>query len=418
MTHSPVGASSCERWWNCPGSNALIETLPKAETSKYAAEGTAAHAVAEKVLRNRVAYNAVWPASSLVGEIIEVDDFQIKVTEEMAESAELYTDTILQDAQEIGCTLFYSCGDKGHLLDKKDQTRIYQPWVNIEKSFELTDVDKEARGTNDASIQRPGEKLIVYDFKYGKGIPVEATENKQMLYYAIGAAGENLMSFKEIELVIIQPRADHALGPVRRWKTTPQYLKTFKDELGRRIRATRTSTETSTGKWCRFCSAKLICPAVRTTVNETAKADFQVPMTRSTLPKATELTPEEIKLFLDNADILENFIEEIRTYAFNLLDRGGIIKGYKLVKGGKTHRKWENEEIAASMLALEFGDDEIYETKLKSPAKIEKLSKGAKDVVESYTTRPEGKLVLTRDEDLRDKQLPTAISDFADIDLG
>lgn len=424
LGHSLVGASSCERWWNCPGSNALIATLPTPPNTKYAAEGTVAHALCEDVLRNKVHFDARWNATAKIGEIYEEDDYQFEVTEEMAEAANLYVNTILADAKRIECNLRKSVQLSGNNKeawkhwDVPTQERINQRWVNIEQSFTLDDVDSEARGTNDASIYVPGETLIVYDFKYGKGVPVEAIENKQMLYYAIGAAGDKLMEFKSIELVIVQPRAEHPQGPVRRWVTTPQYVNAFKQELAKRIKATRTSDKTETGKWCRFCNAKMICPATRTKVNEIAKIDFQEPAKPNTLRTPDQLTPLELKTLLDNADLIENYIKDVREYAFNLLNRGGTVEGYKLVKGGKAHRKWENEELAASMLELEFGEDEIYKTSLKSPAQIEKLGSSAKEVVELYAVRPDSKLVLAKDEDVRERQNQKALADFDDIDLG
>lgn len=48
--HSNLGASSAKRWMNCPGSNALIEHAPPEQSSKYAAEGTAAHWVGEQLI--------------------------------------------------------------------------------------------------------------------------------------------------------------------------------------------------------------------------------------------------------------------------------------------------------------------------------------------------------------------------------
>ncbi len=409
MTHSQVGASSCERWWNCPGSNALIARLPKAETSKYAAEGTVAHTICEQGLRTMINHpnNAICTCTGSIDREYEEDDFVIKVTEEMAEGSQLYQTTIKEDAIRIGCI---------------SNDRLNKDWINIEQSFELTNVDAEARGTNDASILVPGETLIVYDYKYGKGIPVEAIENKQMLYYAIGAAGDKLLDFKSIELVIIQPRASHPEGPVRRWVTTPDYVAKFKSELGVRIRKTREeSAQTQTGKWCRFCNAKMICPAMRTTVNNVAKMDFQAPVAKNVVRRPMDLTKDELKLFLDNAEILENYIKDVRAYAFNILDKGDIIEGWKLVRGGKCHRKWreDDEETLATMLELEGLDyDKLFTRKIKTPAQVEKLLKGGKEIVASYSYKPEGELTLTRDEDLRERQTPTAISDFADIDIG
>ena len=47
-----LGASSAARWMNCPGSVQLAESLPEQDTTtKYAAEGTVAHALAELALR-------------------------------------------------------------------------------------------------------------------------------------------------------------------------------------------------------------------------------------------------------------------------------------------------------------------------------------------------------------------------------
>lgn len=428
VKHSSVGASSCERWWNCPGSNALIAKLPPAAPSKYAAEGTAAHALCEHVLRNKVDYNAKWDATYCIDEIYEADDFQFKVTEEMANAANLYVNTILEDAQRIGCNLRKSVQLSGKnkeawkAWDKETQERINSLWVNIEKGFELKDVDTEARGTNDASIFVPGETLIVYDFKYGAGIPVEAQENKQMLYYAIGAAGEQLMDFKAIELVIIQPRAEHPLGPVRRWVTTPEYIAQFKQDLKQHIAETRKpGAQTCTGKWCRFCTAKIICPAMRDKSYELAKIDFAVKPEKNAIKHPSMLTPAELKLFLDNADLLEQYIKDVKAYALRILDNGGTIEGYKLVRSNKTHRKWgDTEENIASMLALELGiePESLYSKALKTPSQVEKTlgnSKKVKEIVAAYCYRPEGELKLARDEDLREKQTPTAIADFQAI---
>ncbi len=419
MAHSPVGASSCERWWNCPGSNSLIATQPPADTSIYAAEGTAAHELAEQMLKLVLCApgNKYPVGDGMIGETKEVDGFNIKITEDMNEAVKLYVETIISDAVENGCTL-RNASPNGHLHDKKDIDRVYSPWLNIEKQFHLKDVDEEAFGTNDASLIRPGEKLIVYDFKYGRGIPVEAVENKQLLYYAAGVAGDDLLSFKTVELVIIQPRAAHPEGPIRRWSTTPEYVLEFKNELKKRIQATREKdAPLSAGKWCKFCNAKLVCPAMKDKIADTARMDFGLVPARNVLPKPEQLTPEQLRVFLDNAELLEDFIKSVREYAFGFANRGGNIPGYKLVHSDNTRRKWIDEKRAAVMLELEFGEDKVYEVKLKSPAQVEKISKAAKARVAELCCKPEGKLTLVRDTDVREGQTARALSDFQNIDI-
>lgn len=419
MTHSRVGASSCERWWNCPGSIALNAKLPAPSPSKYAAEGTAAHALCEKVLKNKINYDCKWNADSEIGEPYEADGFTFKVNQEMADAVNLYVDTILADIQRIGCTIETSIKLGGGKVDKRDTTnkRVYVPWTNVEKDFYLKDVDEDAYGTNDASIFVPNDTLIVYDFKYGAGVPVEAVENKQMMFYAIGAAGKDIANFKHFELVIVQPRAEHPQGPVRRWVVSRERIAQFKRDLREHIAKTREpNAPTCAGKWCRFCNAKMICPSMRDKSYEMAKIDFQKPVSENKLRAPQDLTPHELKLFLDNAELLENYIKDIKDYATKVLESGRAIEGYKLVKSSKTHRKWkgDNEDVTASMLGLALGVDaeSLYSKTLKTPAQVEKMVKGSKEVLTDYWYRPEGKNTLVRESDEREKQTPSAIADF------
>ena len=45
MAHAKLGPSAAERWFNCPGSIRASEGMPN-NSSVFAAEGTAAHALA------------------------------------------------------------------------------------------------------------------------------------------------------------------------------------------------------------------------------------------------------------------------------------------------------------------------------------------------------------------------------------
>src|SRR3546814_4893751 len=87
--------------------------------------------------------------------------------------------------------------------------------------------------TGDAVLYRPSTgELRVYDLKYGRGVPVEVERNSQELYYGLGATmAEPGRLVNTVELVIVQPRAPHRDGPVRRWETTGMELLDWAVEL-------------------------------------------------------------------------------------------------------------------------------------------------------------------------------------------
>ena len=72
--HSPLGASSAERWMECPGSVALIKTLGLQEPTDeplYRVRGTAAHTVIERSLKGPL---APWEQIGDTVEGVEVDE--------------------------------------------------------------------------------------------------------------------------------------------------------------------------------------------------------------------------------------------------------------------------------------------------------------------------------------------------------
>ena len=75
------------------------------------------------------------------------------------------------------------------------------------KSLDFSDWAPEGFGTGDCIIVAD-DLLEIIDFKYGKGVRVEAENNPQMRLYALGAIklyGE-LYDIKRVRMSIIQPR--------------------------------------------------------------------------------------------------------------------------------------------------------------------------------------------------------------------
>ena len=61
-----------------------------------------------------------------------------------------------------------------------------RPHIALETKLDLTDWIPDGFGTADC-IMIGGDKLLVADFKYGKGVKVAAEDNPQMQIYALGA---------------------------------------------------------------------------------------------------------------------------------------------------------------------------------------------------------------------------------------
>lgn len=241
INHSKIGASSCHRFWECEGSIALSDKAKREgkvkKTSRFAMEGTAAHLLAELCLKGDDI------ADEYVGAGIEVEDEVFIVNQDMADAVQVYL--------EIIRALRFT-----HKNSK----------FGFEEKFCLYDVDEEAYGTNDAYLYVPEEKLlIVIDYKHGKGVVVDVVDNKQLLYYAIGALQENGYNHlkeevKTIRLMIVQPRAKHKDGGVRSVDYSVEYLLNFKSELTHKILETKKPIlDLKAGSWCKFCGAILIC---------------------------------------------------------------------------------------------------------------------------------------------------------------
>lgn len=79
----------------------------------------------------------------------------------------------------------------------------------IEQRLDFSEWVPDGFGTGDFVIIADGT-MEVCDLKYGKGVPVSANNNKQMMLYALGAIAEFnfLYDIQKVRMTIIQPRLD------------------------------------------------------------------------------------------------------------------------------------------------------------------------------------------------------------------
>jgi len=346
--HAELSPSSADRWMNCPGSVALCAQMPKPLQSEHAAEGDVAHEILEKSLKDE----KYLPFDQVGGVIRDVE-----VTDEMAEAVTFARDAVLQELQKGGQLL----------VEQKVQVL---PGVF---------------GTLDVAIIRPYKEIVVIDFKYGKGVIVSATDNPQLLLYALPLSRE--YEVEQVRLVIIQPRTE---GQINTWTASCDYLDTFAAELERKIALTKEKGAlVAAGPWCKWCWAKAICPVLRQDISEHLPA---IPSKEIIFPEATTLPVQVVKNVLDYKDRIESWLDAIVAYAQDYIAAGGSIEGWELGKK-RANRKWIDEQQA--LLAFsDLGEKAFSEPKLLTPAQMEKVA--GKDRVAPLVETPDNGTTLKR----------------------
>jgi len=333
MLHSNiVGGSTAKRVINCPGSVALVQKMPPKPSSEHADRGTLLHNTMEEILTSGQAPEHFLGAR--------------------------YKDQIL--TQELIDEKITPALEALDAIDPA-QTMEYE----VETRVGFGDLLPGVFGSTDL-IGRIGSRAVVLDWKFGDGVMVEVEENPQLMFYAAAAmrTAEAQWAFDgatEIEMVIVQP------PEVRRWVTTPDRIARFEKELVVAVKtALKDNAPLTVGDHCRWCAGKPICPKMTGAVERALKVQIEA------------LPAQQISTFLKNADMLEDWIRDLRALALQMLESGAKLPEYKLV-AKRAIRSWSDEEKAkVALFAYGLTESEVMETSVVSPAKAEKALKKRK----------------------------------------
>lgn len=172
--HALLSASSAHRWINCTPSARLCEDIEDTP-SEFANEGSDAHSLCE------------WMLNKQLGKTEPKPELQY-YSHEMEECANGYVSYITELLEDI----------KQHCKD---------PIVLVEQKLDFSKYVVEGFGTGDCVIVADGV-LHIIDYKHGKGVVVDSTNNPQMMLYALGALElfDSLYEISKISMTIYQPR--------------------------------------------------------------------------------------------------------------------------------------------------------------------------------------------------------------------
>lgn len=397
--HAILSPSAAHRWLHCTPAPRVEAEFPET-TSEYAEEGRLAHSVCElaakkkfTVMNNRT-YNSRLKR-------LKADP---KWDDEMLSTAATYVEHLTEHAMRFE----------------------HAPYVALEVQVDITDYAPEAFGTCDCAMIG-GDELIITDYKHGKGVPVSAQDNPQMLLYALGALklyrpiyGDMI---RRVSTYIDQPR----LGSYDGASMTVEELLAWGESIKPKAAAAFMGTgEFAPGEWCRFCRAKAKCRA-RANQN-TALEDFKdcIPLGRS-IPMQAEydatgfkpsncLTDEEIGALLVRAEGLVAWYNDLKEYALAACLNGKTIPGWKAVEGRST-RAWTDQDAALEAL-MAGGVEEaiIYDRVPKTLAQLEKVIGKQRfgELVGGMITKSPGKPALAAESDKR-PAYNGAAADFSEV---
>lgn len=386
--HSILSPSSAGMWMRCPGSLAAGKGIPRI-TSAFADEGTIAHAVAEKCLRENI--DATYALSSVPG-----------ANSDMIEPVMVYVKAVRRMLK--GAT-----------------------WQSYEEKLDLSGIlgYPEQVGTADA-IGLTKTTLQVHDLKYGKGIRVSAVENPQEMLYGLGALSIALLitdNIKKVKLVIHQPRLSDEPSE---YTLSVAELKIFGDKAKAAAAKAMQLYETgdikdsdfNPGKeQCQWCPVKGTCKYLAKSCTNEVLGEFD-DLTAPKVPDVATMTPEQIARVLSVEDLILDWLKAVDKRALESCLKGEKIPGWKLVNGRMGNRAWADEKkIEETFKGYRLTHEEMYDMKLISPTQAEKvLSKKRWEEVEKLVTRKPASKQMVPITDSRPEVVPENIeSEFDNL---
>ena len=382
-THALLSASGASRWMNCNPSARLEDMFPD-EPSEFAEEGTLAHEISELKLTK---YLKTMSLRTFNNKMKKLKSHKLYKPE-----MENYTDVYVDNIKELLMS-----------FDKPGT-------AEIEKKVDFSEYVPEGFGTCDFVTVDNGT-LYIRDLKYGKGVPVSAQDNPQLMLYSLGAYLEFSL-FNDIENInmgIIQPRLDSvsiseiSADELMKWaenEVKPNAEKAFNGEGDFKV-----------GQ-CTFCRAKALCRA-RAEANMSLETEMKL--------KGNILSNEEMGEILNRARDVVKWVKDIENYCQQAILQGEYVPGWKVVEGRSVRAFSDTEKAMEVLKEKGVAEELMYERKMLTLTQLEGVvgKKDFNEYVGDFIIKPKGKPTLVQESDKRApyvKDVINANDDFINLD--
>ena len=367
MSHAILSASGASRWMNCNPSARLEETMENT-SSEYAEEGTLAHALAELKLRKYFTETGM-AKKAYTTEFNKLKKHRLWQTE-----IDSYTDEYVDHIKAIAMSFNTS------------------PYIEIEKTVSFEGYVPEAFGTADTIIVS-GDRLYIIDLKYGKGVPVYAENNPQLMLYALGAYLEYSLFYgiEYVEMHIVQPRMENM--SVFSMKASELINWAENEVKPNAERAFAGEGEFNPGEHCKFCKVKGSCRA---------RAENYLSLEKI---KGPLLTNDEKAEALQRGAELDKWLGELKAEIYSAIEKGEEVKGWKIVQGRSAGRKFTDTDAAVEKLKGHGIQEELlFERKMLTVPQMETVigKKDFKEWVGDMIETIPGKPTLVPESDKRE----------------
>ena len=416
-THSNLSPSKAVRWMACPGSIREEAKYPASESGPSAIDGTHTHTVVEHCVKANLA-----DPRPMVGVKMKDHDGEFVIDQARADRVKVAIDYVQ--------SRLFAVGFDAQIISERRVNPAY-----------LLGRDDLA-GTADIQIIGGGI-LEVIDYKDGVNL-VSAKDNLQLELYVLGALAALKLPingnypFKLIRMTIIQPKlALKGLNPITTHEVS---LETALSWIPKYVTAAAATDAPDAPlvpgeAQCKYCAVKGCSARANQALADSGIVFANLDLaTQSAKQDPHSMTDQQLVEIIEAAPLIKTMLEAAETEALARLKAGKSVSGLKLVYG-RGSRVWTlpEEETAEKLIRMGVPKSAVYETKLVSPAKAEKLtwektSKGEtvrkqlsdrqlKTMETEYVTKIAGKLTVAHESDSRPAVVLDAAPMFAAVEV-